>query len=156
MNCFIWLAVLLMTIGLSFGQANTVSAGGDVETSSGSLSYTVGQIDYLTATGSGGTATQGVQQPYELFILGSVNNTVSLSAKAFPNPALDHVQLWIDEVNSRHLSYVLNDQNARLILSGQISQQLTEIPMRGLTTATYFLNVYDGKRKIQTFKIVKH
>jgi hypothetical protein len=37
-------------------QKNTVAAGGDASGSGGSLSYSIGQIDYKILSGSGGAA----------------------------------------------------------------------------------------------------
>ena len=49
-------------------QEAVAAAGGEATGSGGTVSYTIGQINYTTNTGAGGTITQGVQQPYEFFI----------------------------------------------------------------------------------------
>ena len=61
------LFTLVFSIAIPTGllaQQNSVSAGGDVSGSGGTVSFSVGQIDYLSITGAGGSVAQGVQQPY--------------------------------------------------------------------------------------------
>lgn len=59
--CFI---LLIKAIQLN-AQSGIVAVGGDVSASSGSLSYSVGQIDYEVVSNSNGTLIQGLQQPFE-------------------------------------------------------------------------------------------
>ena len=57
-----------------FGMAQSaiVPVGGDAQSSSGSVSYTVGQIAVQTAANSNGSfsVAEGVQQPYEIQAVG--------------------------------------------------------------------------------------
>lgn len=65
------LSVLFLSgLGLTGLQAQqTVPAtGGNATGSGGTVNYTVGQAAYTTQTGSNGTITQGVQQPFEIWI----------------------------------------------------------------------------------------
>jgi len=55
-------AVLSATLGVSAQQA-ILAAGGEATGAGGTVSFSVGQIDYIEATGGGGKANQGVQQP---------------------------------------------------------------------------------------------
>ena len=48
----------------SFSQSTTVAAGGQIEGSDGSVSYSVGQFDYGSITSAGGIVIEGIQQPY--------------------------------------------------------------------------------------------
>ena len=95
------LAGLLLSIGLLQLQAqnNSVTAGGDASGSGGSISYSIGQVDYIQATGSGGTANQGVQQPIEIYVLGNDEfSNIELSAVIFPNPTSNYVTLSINDM----------------------------------------------------------
>ena len=55
--------LLVLSNTNSFAQKNTISAGGLATGAGGTVSYSIGQIDYISATGTGGTANQGLQQP---------------------------------------------------------------------------------------------
>jgi len=48
--------------------------GGNATGQNGRVSYSIGQVDFITVSGSGGTVTQGIQQPYEIFVVGVEDN----------------------------------------------------------------------------------
>ena len=99
-------------------QEAVTAAGGDATGSGGSVSYSIGQIDYITNTGTGGTVTQGVQQPYEFFIVGiDDKKDISVELSVYPNPAVSTVNLRIDNQNLENISFQLYDMNEKLILS---------------------------------------
>ncbi|MBL7766847.1 MAG: hypothetical protein JNJ58_12175 [Chitinophagaceae bacterium] len=50
----------------AYAQKNTLSAGGEGTGAGGSVSFSLGQIDFVNTTGPGGSATQGLQQVYKL------------------------------------------------------------------------------------------
>ncbi|MBT3920140.1 MAG: hypothetical protein HOF24_07130, partial [Flavobacteriaceae bacterium] len=57
---------LLITVEFTFAQSALTASGGEAVGAGGSLSYTIGQVDYIQASGSGGTASQGVQQAFTI------------------------------------------------------------------------------------------
>lgn len=63
---YMFLMLLCIVYSKSDAQRNTMSAGGDAIGSGGSISFSVGQIDFQYASGSGGNITLGVQQTYKL------------------------------------------------------------------------------------------
>ena len=153
------IALFLLGFGLTELQAQeaVTAAGGDATGSGGTVSYTIGQIDYTTNTGTGGTVTQGVQQPYEFFILGiDDKKDISVKLSVYPNPAVSTVNLRIDNQNLENLSFQLYDVNQKLILNQKVSNTETSIPMEKLASATYFLKVSDNKKVVKTFKIIKN
>jgi hypothetical protein len=52
-------------------QSAIVVAGGDATGTGGKVSYSVGQIAFTYASGTNGSVTQGVQQPFEISNLGN-------------------------------------------------------------------------------------
>lgn len=156
----LFLAFLLGFLGIAplFAQSNTVPAGGDATGSNGSVSYTVGQIDYIYETGSGGSANQGLQQPFEIFVILSVEDVedIQIVAKVFPNPTISNVTLFIGNRSTDDLSFHLFDLSGRLLMERKLESTETLIPMDGLAAATYFLSVSDGATLLKTFKIIKN
>ena len=60
----------IMFICTGFAQSNVVATGGNaVAMDNASLSYSIGQIDYISLNSASGTLTLGNQQPYEIFVL---------------------------------------------------------------------------------------
>lgn len=153
------LAGLLLSIGLLQLQAqnNSVTAGGDASGSGGSISYSIGQVDYIQATGSGGTANQGVQQPIEIYVLGNDEfSNIELSAVIFPNPTSNYVTLSINDMYTNELSFTVVDVNGRKIMSEQIRSAQTIVPFEHLQASMYLLSVMNGNSLLKTFKIIKN
>jgi hypothetical protein len=78
--------------GLSLLKAQEAvpAAGGTITGSSGSVSYTLGQVSYRTVSGTSGTVSQGVQQPYVISVISEVPEAseISLDCSVSPNPAI--------------------------------------------------------------------
>ena len=147
---------LLITVGFTFAQAALTASGGEAVGAGGSLSYTIGQVDYIQASGSGGTASQGVQQPFTITVLGNDDfSSIELKAVVFPNPTTNYINLIITNVVAEDLSYRLFDMNRRIISSHKITSQETIIPMERLASATYLLYVLDQNTQLKVFKIIK-
>jgi len=146
----------LITGPLLLAQQDVVVSGGDASGSGGSASFTVGQVVYTTLTGTGGTANQGVQQPYEIYVLGNdAFEDIKLEAIAYPNPTVTTVQLEIRNASGESFHYRLFDINGRLLQSDSVHQSNSLIDMQRYPSAVYLLKVYSGNKELKTFKIIK-
>lgn len=157
-TCLIFLLVVLAAAppNLAAQQAIT-SSGGEASGSGGSASYSTGQVAYTTITGSGGIVTQGVQQPYEILVLGKDDHkSISLNLSAFPNPTVSTLTLRIESVTMPDLRYELFDLNGRLLRNNSIKDVETIISMGTFEEAVYVLKVYSGRFELKTFKIIKN
>ena len=139
-------------------QSNTVSAGGDAEGSNGSVSYSVGQVFYVTAEGENGNANQGVQQPFEIFV--TLTNSQFLNdltkITLLPNPAVDRVILSLNGIPSfEGYYYNLTDITGKIINKGFINSNDTTLDVSSLPGACYFLNVFQNNMAIKSFKLLK-
>jgi len=153
-------AVLLLGLGLTGLQAQeSVNAtGGNASGSGGSASYSVGQVVYTTNTGTNGSVSQGVQQPYEISVVTGIEEAkgINLSVSAYPNPTTDYLTLSIGEFEISNLSYQLYDMNGKLLQSEKISGNQTSIVMSNLVPSSYFVKVIQGNKEVKTFKIIKN
>jgi len=136
-------------------QQNTVATGGNASSAGGSVSYSIGQIDYESSSNANGTISQGVQQPFEIYPLAVDELFSSLEINLFPNPTSDFIHLTIGDL-SNSLSYQLTDASGRLIQSSPISDQITQIDLQGLSTASYFLNIFVGDKPAKSYTIIKN
>ena len=152
-------ALLLLGLGLTGLQAQeSVNAtGGNASGSGGSASYSVGQVVYTTNTGTNGSVSQGVQQPYEISVVTGIEEAkgINLSVSAYPNPTTDYLTLSIGEFEISNLSYQLYDMNGKLLQSEKISGNQTSIVMSNLVPSSYFVKVIQGNKEVKTFKIIK-
>lgn len=152
--------LVCLFIGLNItdlqAQQTTITSGGMASSVNGNLSFSLGQIAYTTISNPTGSISQGVQQPFEIFTLGTNDfQNISLKMGIYPNPTATLVNLRIDDLNSNSLEYQLFDITGKQILNKKISQIETQIPLENLQAATYFLNVSDNNKIIKSFKIIK-
>lgn len=157
MKANLFLTILSLTfVNYSFGQKDVVASGGQATGSGGSVSYSIGQIDYITSLGSGGTITQGVQQPYEIFVVSGIEEqTINLLINAFPNPVIEFVTLDLSETGNE-TKYILYSVEGKKITENNISEKTTSIQMSELSSGIYFLEVQRNNQKIKQYKIVKN
>jgi hypothetical protein len=142
---------------LANAQNNTVTSGGRATGTTGTASYSIGQVNYITATGATGTISQGLQQPFEILTL-STNNLpqIQLVATVYPNPTLQNVTLSITDFDFTDLKFTLYDIQGKVISEGKIQQSETQIDMANLAAAQYFLKVFNTNQSLKTFKIIKN
>jgi hypothetical protein len=143
----------------SHAQNNSVSSGGNAIGPEGSSSYSVGQVVYTNATGSGGSSNQGVQQTYEITSsLGEELSHIQLIMKVYPNPTLSDMVLKIYNTTNysfRNMNFQLLDIHGKLLYSELIGSSETTISMANLTSSVYFLHIYYENKIIKSFKILK-
>ena len=145
--------VLLFLVELQ-AQETVSATGDDASGSGGSSSYTVGQVVYITNTGSNGSLAQGVQQAYEIYTVDISEIKRNISLSIYPNPTTDILKLKVD--NTEVLSYQLHDLQGKLLESRAITSSLTSINTSGLPRATYLIKVMSGENKVKTFKVIKN
>jgi hypothetical protein len=95
------------------GQETITTTGGTITGSSGSATYTAGQLVFNVITGAGFSIMQGVQQPYEISVVTGIENTnkINLECIVYPNPTAGLLKLSIkssDHENFRYRLYNLN------------------------------------------------
>ena len=153
-------ALLFLGLGLTGLQAQTSvnATGGNASGSGGSASYSVGQLAYTTNTGTNGSVSEGVQQPFEISIVTGIEEAkgINLSVSAYPNPTTDYLTLSIGEFDISNLSYQLYDMNGKLLQNEKITGNQTSIAMGNLVPANYFVKVIQGNKEVKTFKIIKN
>jgi hypothetical protein len=138
-------------------QQAIIAAGGDAIGSGGTMSYSIGQIDYITLDDAGGIATQGVQQPYEIYPLSiAEQEDISLEYCLYPNPTTASVTLVVKPTNLSDLFMRLYDLQGNLILEQRITDVNTILPLDGLSSATYSLVISTPSEELQHFRIIKN
>jgi hypothetical protein len=137
-----------------------ITSGSSVTGSSGTVSYSIGQVFY-TYIGLESTynVTQGIQQNEK--VEKSLGTVVNIETKTeifiFPNPTTDFVNVNIKgyEFEKGQQSYELYDMQGRLIQQNSINQAETQISLSNLISSTYILRVSMDGEVLKTFKIIK-
>ena len=152
--------ILLLGLGLSGLQAQEAipAAGGNASGTGGSGSYSVGLVVYQASSGTNGSVTAGVQQPYEISLVIGIEEAVgiNLAVSAFPNPTTDYLILEVKDFDIKTLSFQLYDMNGKLLQNEKIKDVQTSIVMSNLVPSIYFVKVIQGNKEIKTFKIIKN
>ena len=151
------LGIGFLSAGFVQAQQSANAAGGDATGSGGSVAYSIGQVVYTANTSPSGTVSQGVQQAYEIFLIGINETELNSSLSVFPNPILDNLTLQISDYNNEKLSFHLYDLQGKLLNKEQIIAEQTQINTSSLPPATYFIEVLNQENKhVQSFKIIKN
>ena len=157
-NLFITLFFSVLATAM-FAQSAIVPVGGTASGSGGSATYTVGQIAVQRASNGSYFIIEGVQQPYEIQVVG-INEYpgISLQAIVYPNPTQHFVQLRITnyEIPAEGLTAQLFDANGKFLHEYRITDMETKMDLEIYPTATYQLRVMNGSTLLKTFKVIKH
>lgn len=135
------------------GQRNEIvtAAGNYVKTSTGSVSWTLGEPAIETYRTSSVILTQGFQQPRASFVTAVFETPFGLSA--YPNPTDDAVWLTTDDITG--MTYQVLDLTGRVLQEATLTQAETQVSFQVLAPALYLLEVRRGGVLIQIFKIIK-
>ena len=147
--------ILVFSITTLVAQESTVSAGNSISSSSGSISYSIGQIAYTTNTGSNGSTCQGVQQPYEIYVLSSSDKINDFNIKVYPNPVYDNLTLQYSNFTNEKICFQILDNKGSIIRYENITSSETRIDFRTLASGEYYVKVTDGFKELKVYKIVK-
>ena len=136
-----FLSLMMLSVMILSAQSDVVPVGGTATGSGGTVTYTVGQIAVQTYSNGTFTISEGVQQPYEIQIIGVDDYPgITLNAMVYPNPTIGNVQLTINNEQLEGEVKVF-DMNGKFLFSKRIERQNTEIPMSDLAAGTYFVTL---------------
>jgi hypothetical protein len=138
-----------------FSQNGTVVSGGGGAGLGGTISYSIGQVDYVNISSGTGSINQGLQQPYEIYqYAGLEDPSIYLELALYPNPTTDMVQLVVKNLTNE-VKYLLYDATGRILEQQQVKDNLTILDLQHLAAGNYFLHVYTLQSEIKTYKIIK-
>lgn len=155
------LCSLLLIIGTGitnvYAQQAMTASGGNANSNSGSVSYSVGQTTYAKHRGPIHTISEGVQQPYNTVVVAGIEKTtINPEYNIYPNPVTDYLILSISNESLKNLSYTIFDINSMIISRKKITRNKETIDMSELAPSTYFLDIMENQTRIKTFKIIKN
>lgn len=137
-------------------QSSINTSGGDISGEEGSVSYSIGQVNYLSYEGDHSYTTEGVQQSLVISIKPiDILEEESLTLSAYPNPVSDYFIIEASDYTNRSLKYLLTDLHGNFIKEGRIEEPGAIVDISRLAVAIYLLNITDNTRHIKTFRIIK-
>lgn len=151
---FLLLCFIVCTTSNLFAQQTVSTAGNEATGSGGTVSFTVGQVDHSSDSSSTGTASQGVQQPYQISVVTGVEET-NINILSFPNPTNGNLNITLSKSSTESLTFELYNSVGILVKSGKILRLSTTVEMNDLSSAIYIMKIQSSKALIKTFKIIK-
>lgn len=141
-------------------QSTILTSGGSISNPSGSVSYSIGQIDYISASVFNlGSVSLGVQQPLIITAINGIKGAekLTIACNIHPNPSSDFVVLsWESGFDATSVNYEIADISGKNIVSASAQNQ-TKISISDFAIGSYIINVLDAKNNfIKSFKLVKN
>lgn len=137
-------------------QVSVNSGGISVSGPGGSLSVSLGQVDYALSQGSEGDLLSGVQQPFEISIITDLeDDMVDFHINVFPNPFQQGVSLELNTENAQSYRWQIFSIKGDLMLEGQGYEKLSYIDLSELNASLYLLRIAIEDRQARSFRIVK-
>ena len=138
-------------------QTSMNSSGGDAYSSSGSISYSVGQTLFTTVKNTSGSIALGVQQPYEITVsIIERQNDTNFAIAAFPNPVNGLLTIDLNGIEPENMYYTFYDITGKIMTAGDIKYNKTEILTDKLRPAAYILKIIKNDNIIKAFNIIKN
>lgn len=132
-------------------QVSILSGGKDIKNSSGTVSFSVGEVFYISK-GDKNTLSEGIQNGYTI---NPINNGSRMRVSIYPNPSFDLVYFKVENLNYRDLSYKLFSITGLLLRSGIILNIQSSISLNSLPSGAYLLKINRGLVEEKSFKILK-
>mgnify|MGYP006150876415 CR=1 FL=1 len=148
---------LILHATISWSQTSVLTAGGDSSNSLGSISYSIGLVDYANVEDQDGSINLGTQVPYEIVTLsGNNDNLFDIGIKVYPNPSSAYI--YIKSLNQNHgkLRYQFYNLLGQILDQGPIHFPETRIDIYDYSVATYFLSIQSGNGEVKRIKIIKN
>lgn len=151
------LAIFLLISGNHYAQSNTVATGGNSTGINGSVSYSIGQIDYTSQSGTNGQLNQGVQQPYEFYSTNSIDELGDqIQLTIGPNPTTDGITVTYLGTDTKTLECTLTDASGKVVIAPFNFSQQTILDLNPFASGMYNLSIHSGAKEIKTVKIIKN
>lgn len=144
-------------INMVNAQQNTSTSGLTIVTAFGNISYTIGQLDYISTTnGDFGTLSEGVQQVYNLLpYTYIVNIDRSTTLSVWPNPVIDYVYIKVNRSDFSGMSYQVMNMNGQLIENKRTYSNNIKIDTHNYIIGAYVISVNLPNQPAIQFKIIK-
>jgi len=100
-----------------YSQSIVNTCGDNSSGTTGTISYSVGQIHAISMIGTNGSINSGIQQPYNISITTGIDKIeIDLEITTYPNPTVDYLNLSFKKDNVENFYYQLYDCEGKLLL----------------------------------------
>jgi opacity protein-like surface antigen len=135
-------------------QSNIVAGGNQASGTGGSITYSIGQVDYSNEESTNHNYNEGVQQPFDVSPINNVSE-LTLEVSLYPNPSSESAILKIEGATNLGLQLELFDVAGKLISIQPIHEVETVLSLQELAAGNYTLRI-SNKTLIQDYKLIKY
>ena len=133
-------------------QSNIVTAGGNATNSSGSVSYSIGQIDFQYTSSADYSVSEGVQQTYSFDTALSIDNIqYDFQFSIWPNPSADEMNIEYTTSYELPLSLTVTDVKGAVVANRSVTQGQYSFDVNAWAAGTYYISLSNG----EAVKIIK-
>lgn len=152
------IVALTIITHISYSQESTNTTGGDIQNASGTVNYSIGQVVYEYHYGPTGQVAEGVQQPFEISEVLSVDSETlnEMNIGIYPNPTSGLIVIEIENTDIKEMNLELKDLNGKQLYSVQQLQSVNNLDISVLPSGLYFLEISKDQMATKTYKIQKN
>lgn len=147
--------LVLLVSSFCYAQDSFSTIGGDASGSGGSEAFAVGLVVFTEISGSGGSASQGIEHAYEIFPV-TIGADRTIKVNIYPNPTTDMLNISLPELVSSDVFYRLYTVDGKQLEHGTISTSQNVLDTSTLPSGTYLLNIVNNNEITQSFTIIKN
>jgi hypothetical protein len=149
------IVLMLLVSGAAKAQQVIASSGETLQNTSGTLSFTLGELVIDTKTNSNGILTQGFQQTK--ITITAINDLYKndISITVYPNPTTSKVTLNIEKCKPGKYAYVLYNNTGKLLLKENINNNEALISFDPYAPAFYIIKIQCNGKDVKSVKIIK-
>ncbi|MCO5248205.1 MAG: T9SS type A sorting domain-containing protein [Chitinophagales bacterium] len=144
--------LLLLSSYTLMSQESFVSLGGDIYGNIANVSYSIGQLNYISSKTNSHLIVEGVQQLESHTTTTGITKYDNLQIDAWPNPTSNWVHLSINGKLPQKLDYVLINVKGQYLHAKKMNSSSVDIDMTTFTSGIYILP-QNRNRKAKTSAI---
>lgn len=130
--------------------------GGECESDSFRVSYSVGQIVFEATETDAYYISQGLQHPLVFLYTDIIESEISeAELLVYPNPAGENLYLSMNRHEFKDLSFKLFDMQGRILMDERIERNISRISVKQIQAGIYILKVYQDTQEFTSFKVLK-
>jgi len=146
---------MIACLNIARAQQTVSTTGQTITSSTGNISYTIGQIDYITNENSFSLA-QGVQQVYNKTPVTYVTTLdKSITVSVWPNPIVNTLFIKINDDAESGFSYQVFSIEGQLIETKKITSNNTSIDTHDFNIGVYIISISHSHHPSIRLKIIK-
>ena len=146
MKTYFTLVVTCLMLHSVNAQSNIVTAGGVAASSTGSVSYSIGQIDFRYTSSADYSVSEGVQQTYSFDTALSINDIqYDFQLSIWPNPSADEMNIEFTTNYELPLSLTVTDVKGAVIASQSVTQGQYSFDVNTWAAGTYYVDLNNGE-----------